>query len=212
MSIDVLMAIEHKIDSIVLAAGKGTRAGGPKALLRLNNTTFVEYIINKLLHAPVARIIVVTRPEIFNEIKTIALSNRVLVILNSEDKGDQLSSIRVGLKHASDDSTGFICWPVDIPMVKTGTIHSLITTSSSVNKNIILPKYNNKRGHPVIFKKNMYHALSSLCPAESGARWLIHQYPREILELEVNDPGILLNVNTPEELALIHKLHALHIE
>ena len=206
------MPFEHKIDSIVLAAGKGTRAGGPKALLRINNTTFVEYIINKLLNAPIAKIIVVTSPDIFNEIKTIVPLNRVLMILNSEIKGDQLSSIRVGLKHASNDSTGFICWPVDIPLVKTETIHSLINTSSSVNKNIILPKYNNKRGHPVIFKKNMYHALSTLCPAESGARWLIQQYPHEILELEVNDPGILLNVNTPEELALIHKLYALHIE
>ena len=84
----------------------------------------------------------------------------------------------------------------DHPAVKAETYKSLIENAKK-NK-IIIPKYNDRRGHPVIFGADFIsELLENDCP--EGARSIVRAHSESVKEIYVDDSGILLDIDTPED-------------
>jgi molybdenum cofactor cytidylyltransferase len=106
-----------------------------------------------------------------------------------------LSSIQIGLA-ALDGVSAVIIHPVDHPEVSLQTISRLKNGHLAHPACILIPCFAGKRGHPVLFPSKFFPDLRK-APLEIGARHVVHRYPGSTMLIEVNDPGILINVNTP---------------
>jgi molybdenum cofactor cytidylyltransferase len=92
-----------------------------------------------------------------------------------------------------------ILCPVDHPLVTATLVSNLIEQFYSNGKPIVLPVYNNRRGHPVIFSSALYGELLA-APSDKGARAVVWAHAAEVLEVPTEEEGVILNINDPDML------------
>ncbi|MEE4311552.1 MAG: nucleotidyltransferase family protein [candidate division KSB1 bacterium] len=183
--------------AIILSAGSGRRIAklGIKPLLKIDGKTFLEIIIDKLEHSGFTPIVVVVNPTHYAAMITLR-HNAQLCVNQHHDLG-MLSSLRCGLSHIEKTTQGFMLHPVDFPLVKPETYDALMAAHHRHDASIVKPTFEGRHGHPVIFPRLFYHDLTR-APLSEGARWVQRQHPEQVVSEIVNDPGILININTPE--------------
>jgi molybdenum cofactor cytidylyltransferase len=185
------------IHAIILAAGASGRMGEPKALLPVGGTTFVARIIDVLEASGVMKITIVlgAGAEI---IRPKLPPFRGLVVVNDAWEAGQLSSLAAGLRAIGPESGGgALVWPVDRPLVSRETIAALLGAFRKHTAKIIVPVHGGRRGHPVIFPSKYFGELLS-APNDVGARQILRDHPEAVLEVESQEEGVLLNIDTPD--------------
>ena len=163
-----------KICAIILASGKGIRFGRPKAEALLETgESFLQRAENLLQDCGLAGI-------------------RSVV---GRDTPDMLSSLRVGISECPEMDS-YLVFPVDFPYVSKETIHSLIQAAWEYPGIVIKPTYRGDKGHPIVIPGSI-----DLSPegASGGLAELIYRQGLTVLDLPVDDPGILINVNHPHQ-------------
>jgi molybdenum cofactor cytidylyltransferase len=186
------------IASIVLAAGSSGRMGSPKALLKIGETTFIQHIVDILSRHNIVQIHVVLGAHA-EEIKPTLSDMPVAVVTNAQWQNGQLSSLIKGLETINEQQTdGLLVWPVDHPLVPGVVIDELIEVFENNPGRIVIPKFEGRRGHPVIFPKSLFNDLRS-APADEGARAIIHRNEELVYELNTKEKEVLVNIDTPED-------------
>jgi molybdenum cofactor cytidylyltransferase len=88
--------------------------------------------------------------------------------------------------------------PADHPLFLPDTVRTLSRIFSDEAPPILAPTYQNRRGHPVIFHRSLFpELLEDALP--QGARSVIQRYRTRRLEVPVDDPGILVDIDTPAD-------------
>jgi molybdenum cofactor cytidylyltransferase len=190
--------------AVVLAAGASRRMGKDKALLRLGRDTFLEVILSTLRSAAVAEVALVVRdslrPAVESLLEIAARSpdrGRPGLLVNpSPDSGGMLSSIRIGLASVSRSVPFILIWPVDHPLVAPETVRRMIAFGEPGR--VVLPTYQGHRGHPAALGAEFRGAVEDLS-GEQGLRALWRRIPERVMELPVEDPGVLANLDRPED-------------
>jgi molybdenum cofactor cytidylyltransferase len=183
----------------ILSAGESRRMGTPKALLPYRGSTFLEHLIEVTRHPRVGilRIVLGAGAEVIRD--TLRLEEASVVINDEWEKG-QLSSIQAAVRSLSAAGTeGMILCPVDHPLVSASLVARLIEEFDSSGKLVVLPTYQGRRGHPLIFRASLYDELLQ-ASAEVGARQVVWAHQEEVLEVATEEEGIILNLNDPETL------------
>lgn len=178
---------------LILAGGESKRIGSPKALLKINSETFVERIANILHGSGIHQIIVVAGAhyeEIQKHLKDIK------IVFNPQYTFGQFSSLQAGLRHITVKAESVIVWPVDLPLVRIDTITALI---QSAQKNpITVPVFHGKKGHPVIYSAETIKKILSMEPIHTG-KDLFEYFKDRITLIAVEDPAVLIDIDTPED-------------
>ncbi len=185
------------IAGLILAAGESSRMGRDKALLSYRGRTFLETIVATVHDAGIGRVAVVLGHHA-DEIRRTVNPNSAEIIINSDYRQGQTSSLQAGLRALeSDDFEAIVLCLVDHPAVSTASVQKLIQAFRRSNAPVVIPTFQNQRGHPVLISRVLFEELKSLGTAE-GANTVIRKYRDAIQFLEVSDPGILLDVDDPE--------------
>jgi molybdenum cofactor cytidylyltransferase len=185
--------------AIILSAGASSRMGRPKALIPCRGITFLERLIQATRHPRIGATRIVLGAGA-DEIRTAAKLDSSTVFLNPHWQEGQLSSICAGLRSLEGMETdGMILCPVDHPLVSAALVSNLVEQFYSTGKSIVLPVYQNRRGHPVIFSSRLYEELLA-APADKGARAVVWAHAGEVLEVPTNEKGVALNINDPDVL------------
>ncbi|MBN2544010.1 nucleotidyltransferase family protein [bacterium] len=171
--------------------------GRHKALLKINGNTFLQHIINNLLNASSGEIIVVLGSGAEEIKKQIDLENSKIVI-NRNYKNGQLSSLQTGLSFIAENTDALLMVLVDHPLVTAHTYSKIIECGIENPSKIILPKYNGKRGHPVLIPRKYFKQIMQ-APLDEGLRHVIHDNKENLVDLDVDDKGITQNINTVEK-------------
>lgn len=188
---------------IVLAAGRSSRMGRAKALLPHADgvTTFVAHAIRTARAAGLTRILVVGREDDVALRQEVASEDAAFVV-NKEPERGQLSSVLAGLDAAEQDGVpqAIMVTPVDVPLLTANALRVLLAAAATTAAPIVRAASEGRHGHPVIFKREMFAELRS-APLEEGARAVIRADVARVADIEVGDPGVLLDVDTPADYA-----------
>ena len=106
------------------------------------------------------------------------------------------SSIVAAVTH-EPDAEFYAIWPGDMPAIRTET--ALHAISVARPGRIVVPTFDGRRGHPVVFSREFRDDLL-LLRGDSGARLILERYPEAVDMIAVSDPGILFDVDTTDDL------------
>jgi molybdenum cofactor cytidylyltransferase len=187
------------IVGIVLSAGESSRMGRPKALLPIEGQTFLERIVAALKKTQVGKIIVVLGHDAANmtrEIKHLPVE----VLINSDYQLGQLSSLQTAVRHLKSDEhcDGMLVHLVDHPYIDGKLVDLMIQRFYESTKLIVVPRYQGKRGHPVLFSRKLFGELLD-APVDQGAKAVVNAHAKETLEIAAGDEGVTIDIDTPDE-------------
>ena len=188
------------IVAVVLAAGESSRMGRPKALLPFRGATFIEAIIGALKQSKVGEIVVVLGHSA-EEMKRRIERLPVTIVINHDYKSGQLSSLQAAVRHLTASGyavDGILVHLVDHPYLNPALVDRMIESFYASGKLIVLPRYQSRRGHPVIFSASLFDELLR-APLDQGAKAVVNGHRGDTLELETDDGGITIDIDTPEE-------------
>jgi len=189
------------IFGLILAAGRSSRMGRAKPLLRIppEDDTFLARIVATLRQGGVADLAVVGRPgddPLRAELDRI--DPAIPYVVNPEPERGQLSSLLAGLDHAeSRGASAVLVLPGDIPLVRPDTIVTLLA-SAGKGALIVRPAYRGRSGHPVVFSASLFGELRS-ADLQIGAKSVVHRHAASVLTVDVPDEGILRDVDAPAD-------------
>ena len=190
------MIPETPVDAVILAAGLSTRMERPKPLLEIGPETFIGRAV-RVLREGGCRHIVAVLNGIDEETERAAREAGATVVVNAEAGSEQLDSVRCGIRALPEDWAGVAVLPVDVPLVSTHTIALLVAAAREEPAPVLLPFHNGVAGHPVVLGRAVAAELAQ--DWEEGLRSLIMSHARDLREVRVTDPGILIDVDTPED-------------
>jgi molybdenum cofactor cytidylyltransferase len=189
------------VTSIVLAAGESKRMGEIKQLLPWEDKTIIESVVFNLIHCQHIKEIRVVLGANYEKIEPI-FSNisekKIKVLINENYKNGMITTVWTGLKLLPKDTEYILFTLGDMPLIRTATYNQLMTELIKSKPPILAPTYMGSRGHPLIVHKTFVPDIFKL-NGPGGLRNLLKLYPEKINYLEIEDEGILIDIDTPEE-------------
>jgi molybdenum cofactor cytidylyltransferase len=190
----------NSIHGILLAAGESRRMGYPKPLLKLGDgETFVAHLAALMLPV-VERLVVVVGAHADRVRPAIPDDPRIAVVYNPDWARGQLSSIKAGIRALPPDASAALIHLADHPMVKGATFPTMTYSFREFGKPIVIARHDGQRGHPVVFGRSVFAELLD-APEDQGARVVVNADASRIVYVDADDPGIVLDLDTPEDLA-----------
>jgi molybdenum cofactor cytidylyltransferase len=190
---------ELRIDAIVLAAGESRRMGFPKPLLHIGDETFIERTLRMIAPA-VERVVVVLGAHAESIRAVLPVNSRFAIVDNPDYAQGQLSSLKKGLGELAPGVSAAMVHLADHPLVAAATYLTLADTYRRTRAPIVIARHAGRRGHPVLFDRSVFSELLA-APLDQGAKVVVNAAPGRIVYSDVDDPGVALDLDTPEDLA-----------
>ncbi len=188
------------ISSIILAAGESKRFGEPKQLYKIDNDTLIEKVL-KLTLIFFDEVIVVLGYKKELVLPLISSNNKVKIVINENYKKGMSESLKAGVYHISEDATHFAIFLVDMPYIKKETIELLLQDLRQGKREIIAPFYKGRRGFPVFFSRDFLKDVKNIT-GDKGARDIIKENLQFLRAVEVNDPGVVMDIDTKKDIKI----------
>jgi molybdenum cofactor cytidylyltransferase len=189
------------IVDVILAAGRGTRVGGTKALLDLGGKPLLARVLDEVLASRLSSAIVVLGSDA-GLVMPLTRRPRVQALFNPDFRSEQLLSLRVGLKVLPKETRAFLIHPVDHCLVKRPHLDALVDAFEAADpaRAILRPRHAGRWGHPVLYAAPYAEEFLALKPAETG-RVVYRRHLESVAAVDMLDDGTLFDLDTPEDLA-----------
>jgi molybdenum cofactor cytidylyltransferase len=186
------------IAAVVLSAGESSRMGRPKALLPIEGETFIGRIVGSLKRTQVGKILVVLGHNA-DQLAAAIGALPVEILINPNYQLGQLSSLQVAVRTllSDPDCDGMLVHLVDHPYIDASLVDRMIRQFYESKKDIVVPRCRGKRGHPVLFSRRLFGALLD-APMDQGAKAVVNAHGAATLEMETDEEGITVDIDTPE--------------
>ena len=189
-----------RIEAILLAAGESRRMGYPKPLLRVGGETFIARA-SALALGIAGRLVIVLGAHADRVRAAVPSDPRIVVVENLDFARGQLSSLKVGLAEVIRDAAdAAIVHLADHPLVVPATFAALLERYRATAMPIVVARCRGRRGHPVLFDHTVFAELLA-APEDQGARVVVNADPSRVEYVDVDDLGVVLDLDTPADLA-----------
>jgi len=193
------------IAGIILAAGRGERFGGAKLLARLpSGITILETTVVVMTAAlPSVTLVVRRDTALMTLAEQICRASGALLVVNENADDGMATSIACGVgatvgATVGANVRGWLIALADMPYVQSATV-SLVASQITKATTIVVPSFEEQRGHPVGFGLRYFAELQQLS-GDSGARAIVQRHPEHVRLLAVDDRGIVTDIDTPADL------------
>lgn len=180
---------------VIPSAGASVRMGRPKGLLPLEGRSFLRRTVSALQDGGCEPVLVVVA-EGERDLADEAAAAGARVLTNPAPGEGPITSLRLAIDELSGSADGLAYLPVDHPLVRPGTVARLLDAARGSGAPLTLPTYEGERGHPALFRATLFEELHD--PSlEGGARTVVRHHLADALLVEVDDPGVLADIDTP---------------
>jgi len=185
------------IVGIILSAGESKRMGTPKQLLPWGKTIILQQVIDNALASHLGQVILVLGSRAGEIAGKIKLSPKTRIVINNVYQEGMSSSVKCGVMNAPASAEAFMLLLGDQPFISPAIINRVLAEYQKSKYGIVIPVYNGKRGHPVIFAAKYKQELLAI--ADQGAKTVVNNHLRDILEVPLDVPEILTDIDTPQD-------------
>ncbi len=188
------------ITAVVLAAGGSSRMGTAKPLIRLAGRTLLGHVLKALSESRAIGTVVVVVGAEADRVRAEIPAGSARVVENRAYRDGMSGSLRTGLRALPRDCEAFFVVLADEPFVRPTTYDALVAGRARSGARIAVPTYRGVEGNPVLLDRGLA-AEAETITGDRGYRELRARLRGETVEIEVEDPGVVLDLDTPEELA-----------
>jgi CTP:molybdopterin cytidylyltransferase MocA len=140
----------------------------------------------------------VIRPNA-DDVRVEAVRHGASVLVNPDPDHGQLSSILTAIPAVEGcGATAMVVFPVDVPSISAEVVTAVVAGAFSETVYIARASYRGVHGHPVLFKRGVFDELRT-ADRSVGARAVVHADPSRVRDVEVNDPGVTVDIDTPDD-------------
>ncbi len=193
------------IAAILLAAGSSRRMGAKnKLLLPYQGRPMIQHQVAAIQQTHQTDCTVVLGYDA-EEVKSV-LPSQIKTVLNEHHLTGMTSSIQAGIKAVEEGVKGYMICLSDMPFLMTKDYEEIVQfflkNIEKYSKLIVQPVYQQRRGHPVIFSS--YYREELLAHREpEGCREIVRKNKKEVRHLDMKNPNILKDIDTPEDYKLV---------
>jgi molybdenum cofactor cytidylyltransferase len=192
----MLTVHDQSVAAVVPAAGRSSRFGGMKLLADIAGEPLLNRTLSSLLESGVDPVVVViSQSAPLDAVPLIGHAN-VRTVVNRDPARGMFSSIQCGLAVAKADA--IIVLPADMPFVQTTTVSLIVRTSLETGR-VVVPAFNNRRGHPIGIPGGLRDGLLMM-PPDRSLKDALAALGEELLLVDVSDEGVVRDVDRPEDL------------
>ena len=192
---------ENKVMGVILAAGNSTRMGNDNKLLRnIGDAPLIRNTAIEMLKSDLDSCSIVLGYQ-SDKVADVIKDLNVNLILNPLWKEGQASSLRAAINTLDSTYSDLLIMLGDLPGIKSSHINSIIEEhllTDNRKSKITIPSFKGQKGNPVIWGRSFFHDLSNL-EGDVGGRTLFSEHPAAINILEMNDPWVVKDADTPED-------------
>ena len=203
-------------------AAAGTASRPPSKLLApVAGESVLARVLDALADSRVAGVAVVVNPQIADIIRSNRPANKQRVyVVNDVPESEMIESIQMGLmavarhflaEHLDGGSrrtdritlsrpdVGYLICPGDHPCISGSAIGRCVSAFACTPESIIIASCAGRRGHPIILPGDLAQLVVSWPPTQR-LNSLRTRFPDRVREVETQEPGVLLDVDTPADL------------
>ena len=184
------------IVGVLLAAGRGERFGGDKLLALLPDGECVGAAAVRHLLAAVSEVVAVVRPD--DAALAAALGANGARIVRCANANEGMGASLACAVRARPGAAGWLVALADMPWIQPDTI-ARVAAAVAGGATVAAPFHRGERGHPVGFAASCYAELAALT-GDEGAKGIVAAHRDGITRIDVDDPGILRDIDTPADL------------
>jgi CTP:molybdopterin cytidylyltransferase MocA len=185
---------------IVLAAGAGARMGAGKPLMDDGGEPLVHRLVEALRAGGCNPVLVVAGGETAADVDRVATAAGARVVPNPDPASEQIDSLRLALRQLDAGVQAAVVTPVDRPGLLAATVARLIEAHRRTGAPLVIPTWLGEPGHPTLFARSLFGELAE-DDLPDGARTVIARHGEEAARVEVADPGVPVDLDTPEDVA-----------
>jgi len=189
--------LKSELWAIILAGGESKRMKASKMLLPFKGKTIIEKVIENVAGSEVHKTMVVLG-AVREEILKVIIGLPVTHCYNDNYKEGMLSSVKCGFRSLPVDFEAVLIFQGDQPMIPPGAVNEVIDAYRKSGKGIIIPVFQKKRGHPLLISRKYRYEIEKL-DADEGLRSLAEKFHTDVMEVDVNTPEILRDIDTQED-------------
>jgi CTP:molybdopterin cytidylyltransferase MocA len=182
--------------------------GTAKALLEVDGRPLIQHLVGSAQAvAGLDRVIVVTGYEPQPIREALRACQRVQFVHNPDhEAGGMLSSVKTAVAAVQASSCeAFFLMLLDQPLVRPQTLAEMARCWEETGAPIVVPAHDQTRGHPVLFAARCADEIQSL-PPSATLKDFVRQHDAERKVVDVCDPGVLTDLDTPGDFQLILSL------
>jgi len=187
-----------KVSGIIMASGYARRMNAQKLLMPVDGVPVLERVIRAAVASRLNEIIVIHRDD---SVRALAERYPVKVFHNPNAPFGQSESVKIGVSKADGDAEGLMFLVGDQPFIRPEIIDGLIGLFETDPRRIVVPKYNGKRGNPVLFPAGLRDALNEL-QGDVGGREVINDRYSLVSEYPIEDEGAGFDIDTFDDYTL----------
>jgi molybdenum cofactor cytidylyltransferase len=196
---------KHEYGVIILAAGRSRRFQENKFLADINGRPLLEKTLDPFLKLDSQiKIVIVVTGAYTEELKPLLQKLKVIQVHNQAyATGGMSSSVKKGLTCLQDQLeklNGVFIHPGDIPFILSQDLLRMIAFLEEKSKLIIIPTFENRRGHPLLLHSSLIAELHTLKERDQGLRGFLSRSSEKIAFVPLNNPGILQDIDYLEDL------------
>ncbi len=190
------------ISAIILAAGEASRMGRLKQLLPWGESTILGTVINNIQESELDGQIRVVLGAESERIKAELSDYNCQFLTNPDYTRGMFSSVMTGIKDLPQNTTGLLFMLADQPLVTTDIYNQLINYFKKEEPLLLVPSYNQRRGHPLIISAELIPEIYKLREdgvPEGGLRALLDKYEDEIEYYNLDQEGVIIDLDYYED-------------
>ncbi len=191
-----------EVGAVVAAAGMSSRMGGFKPMLSIGTISIAQRVTATLRQGGAGKIVVVTGCNAEELERHLAKERLIFLHNNDYAHTEMFDSVKIGLEYLRDKCDKVFFTPVDVPLFTAATVHTLLECGAD----LACPVCNGERGHPILMSAEVIDRVLT-DSGEGGMKGALERCGIPMKLVEVDDPGILLDADTPEDYDGLLKLH-----